>query len=343
MTPKQIGILGFDGVVGSHLTGPTDAFAMATLDDGFGNHIACYEVWTIGVRPGPFRSESGMVFHPQRTLRTAPPLDTIILPGGSGLRRSEVSGKISNWILRRAAQTERIASICTGIYGLASTGLLDGRDVTTHWRFASDIRRRFPSLRVDHKRLLVKDGPFYTSTGITAGIDLSLALIEEDYGRYVALAAAQEMVTPLTRRGIEEERQPALSPTYANHSDSSPSCGRFADLVAWMVRNLQADLSVDALARQACMCPGHFSRAFKSVFGTPPSEFVENLRLNEAKRRLATRRKTLQSVATSLGFQSADSFYRAFERRFGIRPSRFGDALGERTAHSRPRFVKVDT
>ena len=159
----------------------------------------------------PFRAESGMSFIAQKNLRNAPPLDTIVIPGGSGLRQPETNARIVDWILKRAPHIRRIASICSGIYGLAPTGLLDGREVTTHWRFASDIARRFPKLRVDHKKLFIKDGPFYTSTGLTAGIDLSLALIEEDYGRHVALAAAQEMVSPLRRRTSEEESAPSTT------------------------------------------------------------------------------------------------------------------------------------
>jgi transcriptional regulator GlxA family with amidase domain len=242
-----------------------------------------------------------------------------------------VNAKISDWILTRAPQTRRIASICTGIYGLAPTGLLNGREVTTHWRFASDVARRFPKLRVDHKKLFVKDGPFYTSAGLTAGIDLSLVLIEEDYGRHVALAVGQELVTHLTHRNGEKEFPRPLA-------IDSPPTDRFADLVAWIVRNLHQDLSVENLARRACMCPRHFSRAFKSVFGSPPAEFVENLRLNEVRRRLSTRRKTLQSVAASVGFTNAGAFRRAFERRFG---ANLTDSFGGFEVDSNPLLVKT--
>jgi transcriptional regulator GlxA family with amidase domain len=319
MNPKRIGFVGFDHVTASHLTGPADAFAAAALDDGFGNRIACYEVCTIGLNREAFHAESGMTFQPDFALQDAPPLDTIVVPGGRGLRAPNVAQCIADWILKRIPDTHRIASICTGIYGLAPTGLLDGRQITTHWRVATDVSRRFPKLRVDYKRLVVKDGPFYTSTGLTAGIDLSLALIEEDYGRHVAIAAAQELVTPLQRR-VEEVSE------IVTH-DSQPT-DRFAELVAWIMRHLDGDLSVETLARRACISERHFSRAFKSVLGTSPSDFVENLRLNEARRRLSTRRKTLQSVATSVGFKSTDAFHRAFEKRFGTRPRKYSDITG---------------
>jgi transcriptional regulator GlxA family with amidase domain len=313
MLPKRIGFLGFDGVTASHLAGPADTFTAATLDGGYGTRIACYQISTIGLTSEPFQADSGMIFKAEETLGTAPDLDTIVIPGGKGLRQSEVNRKISDWILTRANRTRRIACICTGVYGLAPTGLLDGREVTTHWRVASDVARRFPNMRVDHRRPLVKDGPFYTSSGLTAAIDLSLALIEEDYGQHVALAAAQELVTAVPNRKNEKELSKPLV------FESQPT-DRFADLAAWIVRHLHEDLSVHTLAQRACMSPSHFNRAFKSVFGSTPAEFVENLRLNEARRRLSTPRTIVYSVAASVGFSDGDAFRRAFERRFGAKP-----------------------
>jgi len=313
MIPKRIGFLGFDGVTASHLVSPADTFAAAALDDGYGNRIPCYHICTIGLISGYFRAESGIIFEAEETLRTAPKLDTIVIPGGRGLRQAEVSEKISDWILARVNQARRIVSVCTGIYGLAPTGLLDGREITTHWRFASDVARRFPNLRLDHKRPLVKDGLFYTSSSVPAAIDLSLALIEEDYGRQVAVDTAGELGISLTHRNGQTEVSKPLT------FNSQPT-DRFAALIPWIMRNLNADLSVKTLARRACMCPSHFNRAFKSVFGGTPTQFVENLRLNEAKRRLSTRKRTLDTIAASVGFSDADAFRRAFERRFGANP-----------------------
>lgn len=314
LAPKCIGLLGFENVTASHLAGPADAFAAAALDNGYGGRIPCYEVCTVGLTAAPFKAESGTIFKPQKTLRTAPEFDTIIIPGGSGLRQPEVNRAVSEWIRSRAERTRRIASVCTGIYGLAPTGLLDGRAVTTHWRFARDVAERFPKLRVDHKKQLIRDGCFYTSAGLTAGLDLSLMLIEEDYGQQVAFSLGRELVMYLAQRNVEAQ---PTDPLYFQDQ----SMDRFARLVSWIVRNLSEDLSVDALARRACMCPRGFSRAFKSVFGSLPGAFVENLRLNEARRRLSTNRKTLQSVAESVGFRDTGTFRRAFARRFGTRPS----------------------
>jgi transcriptional regulator GlxA family with amidase domain len=313
MNLKRIGFVGFDGVTASHLTAPADAFAAARLDGGYGNPIACYEICVIGVIEEPFRAESGIIFKPNNTLETVSELDTIIVPGGSRLRKSPVSETISDWILARANRSRRIAAVGTGIYALAPTGLLDGREVTTHWRYASDVARRFPNLNVDHKRTLVKDGAFYTSSGLNAAVDLSLALIEEDYGHHVAIATAEEVIMPpIHTNGQQKLPKPAVF-------DSQPA-DRFAELVPWIMRNLNEDLSVNTLARRVCMSPSHFNRAFKSVFGNTPAEFVENLRLNEVKRRLSVPKRTLDTVAASVGFSDADAFRRAFERRFGAKP-----------------------
>ncbi len=316
MSPKTIGLVGFDGVTGSHLSAPADAFAAAALEDGFGGRISCYEVRIIGLTSAPFRAESGIIYQPLDSLATAPALDTIIVAGGSGAQRREIWEPISEWLMSRTCETRRLASICTGVYALAPTGLLDGRVVTSHWRSASDLRRRYPALQVDYKRRLVKDGPFYTSAGLTGGVDLALALIEEDYGQQVALAAGRELMTYLAAKAAPNDPERAPDPT-------RQPIDRFGDLVAWIMRNLQENLTVEVMARQACMCPAHFTRAFKSVFGNTPGEFVENLRLNEARRRLSSRGKTVRSVATSVGFRDPDTFRRAFERRFGFGPASY--------------------
>jgi transcriptional regulator GlxA family with amidase domain len=323
MLPKRIGFLGFDGVTASDLVGPADPFAAAALNDGYGNRIPCYHVYMIGLTPNPFRAESGMTFRPDETLQTAPELDAIFIPGGKGLHQVEISAKLSDWVLTRANRTRRIVSICSGIYGLAPTGLLDGREVTTHWRFASDVARRFPNLRLDHRRPLVKDGPFYTSSNLNAAIDLSLAFIGQDYGQQVALATSQEVVRPMNGNGHKEFSKPL---TFGGQP-----IDRFAELVPWIMRNLHEDLSVNALARRACMSPSHFNHAFKSVFGSTPTEFVETLRLNEAKRRLSTPKRTLDTIAASVGFSDRKAFRRAFERRFGAKPRSYLRNLDSRS------------
>ncbi len=314
--PIRVGLVGFDEVTALHLVGPAGVFAAAALDDGYGNRIPCYTVHTIGVFSDRFRTEDGLMFEAQATLSAAPVLDTIVIAGGRGIRRPEVSDKVAAWILKRVNDTRRIGAVCTGVYGVAPTGLLDGREVTTHWRFARDLARRFPRLKIDHRKPFVQDGPYYTTTGLNGGVNLSLAMIQEDYGPYVAQSVEEELALRLTKE--DKEELPADPAPLDNHP-----IDRFSDLVAWVIRNLHADLSVEMLARRACMCPSHFSKVFKSVFGEPPSDFVQNLRLNEARRRLAKRQKTLHTVAASVGFTSSATFQRAFEKKFGGRPSSY--------------------
>ena len=327
MIAKRIGFLGFEGVAASNLAGAADVFAAAVLDGGYGNRIPCYQICTIGFSSERFRAESGITFTPDSTLETASELDTIVIPGGRGIRRAVVSERIADWIVAHADQTRRIAAIGDGIYGLAPTGLLDGREVTTHWRYATDVTRRFPKLRVAPRRPLVKDGAFYTSSGPGAAVDLSLALIEEDYGPHVALAVAQEFVTS----SGNGNGQGKLPKPYV--FDSQPA-DRFAELVPWIMRNLHEDLSVNALARRVCMCPGHFNRAFKSVFGNTPAEFVERLRVNEAKRRLSVPKRTVDTIAASVGFSDAQAFRRAFKRRFGAKSRSYLKAFASSMATS---------
>jgi transcriptional regulator GlxA family with amidase domain len=314
MTPKRVGFIGFDGVVAIDIAGPAEAFACARIKEGGNGPKPCYEVMTIASSNHPFIAESGIVFKPQRTFKTAPPLDTLIVPGGVGLRNPAVTRSVSAFVKARAGRTRRIVSICTGVYGLAATGLLAGRKVTTHWRYAHDLAVRFPDFQVYDNAIFIKDGPFYTSAGATAGIDLALSLIEEDYGLRVSLAVARELVVYLKRAGGQEQYSEPLQ-------FQMESVSRLSELATWILSHLNQDLSVEALAAKACLCPRHFSRRFKSEFGSTPADFVERLRLDEARNRLSGGENTVESVATSVGFKSPDAFRRAFERRLGVNPS----------------------
>jgi transcriptional regulator GlxA family with amidase domain len=202
------------------------------------------------------------------------------------------------------------------VYGIAPSGALDGRRVTTHWRFANDLATRFPKLKVDANALYLKDGAFYSSAGITAGIDLSLALIEEDYGPRVALDVAREMVVYLKRSGGQEQYSEPLQ-------FQSRAQDRLANVAVWIVNHLGEDLRVERLAEKANVSPRHFNRLFKDSFGDTPADFVEKLRLGEARRLLGERGSRIEAVALASGFSSADSFRRAFERRFGLAPAAY--------------------
>lgn len=323
MTPRRIGFLGYDLVTALDFVGPADVFATASCLDPRG----AYEVVLIGAGGRPFRSDAGITFVPGAAMRGDLSLDTLIIPGGEGLREPATNARVSAWLKSCAGSIRRVASVCTGIYGLAPTGLLDGRRVTTHWRFAADVARRFPRLRVEPNALFIKDGPFYTAAGVTSGIDLSLALVQEDLGPQVALSVARMMVVYMKRPGGQEQFSEPLR-------FQTQSSDRFADLAAWVAGHLRGDLSVDALAARAGVCARHLSRRFKQVFGSTPAAFVERLRLDEARRLLSSDRAAIEAVAESVGFGGADSFRRAFERRFGITPTGYRGRFGTQRAVS---------
>jgi transcriptional regulator GlxA family with amidase domain len=316
MIPKAVGLVVFEQMTAADLTGPAEAFARAKLPINDKGGLRCYQLLTLGVSAAACVTECGIIVKPRLDIQDAPPLDTIIVSGGSGIHDARLSKKIAKWLSRRALGTRRIATLGSGIYALAATGLLDERQVTTHWRFAKDVALRFPKLRINPNCLFVKDGPFYTCAGGAAAIDLSLSLIEEDYGRQVALALARELVVHLKRSGEEQQYSEPLQ-------FQVESSDRFADLPAWILCNLNQDLSVEALAQKVCMSPRNFARLFKHTFGITPAEFVASARIREAQRRLRVPRNSIENVGASVGFKSADAFSRTFERLAGIRPSTY--------------------
>jgi transcriptional regulator GlxA family with amidase domain len=328
-TPLRIGLLGFDGVNAVDLTGPTEAFASVfEVEKETGEqHPLRYETVVLGVTKNglgkkAFTSDSGIVFYPHKTLAEAPPLDTVIIPGGSGIRVPYIQEAIAEWLRTHAKGIRRVCSVCTGIYGLAASGLLDGRRVTTHWRWATRVAERFPALTVDSNAIFIQEGRYYTSGGVTAGIDLGLALIEQDFGPQLALEVAREMVVHFKRDGGQEQYSQPLQFQVAASND------RLAELGAWIPAHLQQDLSVEMLAAKACLSPRQFTRRFQKVFGATPADFVEKLRLDEARQRLGAHGSSVAAVADSVGFASADAFRRAFERRFGVSPRSYRRRFG---------------
>lgn len=327
-----VGFLGFNGVTTLDLTGPLEAFATA---HNASNH-ACYETILVGIASKAFVAGSGARFTAQHTLRSAPPLDTIIIPGGPALRQAETSKPLIEWLLGPGRNTRRIAAVSTGIYPLAASGLLDGRRVTTHWRHAQHLASTFRRLRVDDCGSFIQDGCFYTSGGGTAGMEMSLALIHEDCGARAASEVARELLLNLRPPGSGERR---LEPEPYQPLPED----RLAELPAWISSQLRANLSVEALAERVCLCPRHFSRIFKQTFQSTPADFVERLRVSEAARRLSTQNLSIAGVADSVGFKSPDVFRRAFERCFGVPPTAFQKRLrGNRLREPRRLTIAHD-
>ena len=312
--PKRIGIIGFNGVSNLDLVGPLEVFAKARAQEDGLKEKRLYEIIITTLQGRSFVSEAGIVFHATRTLETAPAFDTIIVPGGQ--HDPAAIRKIATWLRARSAETRRIASVSTGIFSLAESSLIDDRHVTTHWRCSQAIARQFPKLKVSQTATFLKDGPFYTCGGGSAGIEMALALVNEDYGVQVARVLARELVMNLRPPGEEECLLKA--PQF-----QSTAIERLADLPAWICAHLHERLSVDLLAAKTGLSRRQFSRLFKTIYQSTPADFLEELRLSEARRRLLMPRTSVESVAASVGFSSADAFRRAFQRRLGISPRGF--------------------
>lgn len=310
---KIVGILGIDGISSFALTSALEPFAAARAM-AQGGARRCYKAVIVGIEDEAFVCDTGAQMKTQHTLKSAPPLDTIIIPGGEVLRTPERRAQIAAWLLDRASTTRRMAAVGAGIYPLAATGLLKGRRVTTHWRLAHEVASAFPELAVTPAVSFLKSGDFFTcGGGGIAAMEMSLAMIEDDCGPKTAFAVAREL--NIDRRPPGGEQQIEL-PEYQPGVTE-----RLAELPTWMSSRLHRDLTVEVLAKRACLSQRHFYRLFKQTFKSTPAAFVEQLRINEAQQRLAVQRESVQNVATSVGFKSTTVFRRAFGRQRGVPPS----------------------
>lgn len=316
---RTIAIIGFEGNTALDLIAAADTFHAANVVAG-GNP---YRIVTASADGSSFRSEIGLQVVPDCSLDDIGEIDTLIVPGGAGLRIPDVANPIICWISSNHQRIRRIASVCTGLFGLAATGLLAGRRAATHWRFADALKSLHPAIHVDSDAIFVRDGKFSSSAGVTAGIDLALALIEEDLGATVALAVARELVVFVKRPGGQQQ----FSEPLRFQTASIPRLRTVGDYVR---SHLDGNLSVDRLAAQANLSVRHFSRLFRESSGVSPGKFVEQARLAEAARRLTEASVPVDGVARSVGYRSADVFARAFARRFGVNPSHYRERFSRR-------------
>jgi transcriptional regulator GlxA family with amidase domain len=310
---RRIGMIVYDRAQALDVVGPLDAFADANAV--VEKRAPPYELVVLAPRKQPVTMASGLRLIPNASLAEAPPLDTIIVPGGAGVRlNTSLRAEIATWLSRRARRIRRVTSVCTGIYALAEAGLLDGLEATTHWAYEADVRARWPQIKLDANAIYVKSGRFYTSAGITAGIDLALAMIEEDLGNSIALKVARHLVVYVKRSGGQLQYS---EPLRLQESGG----GKLSDTVSWMLEHLNGDLSVETLAERANLSPRHFARKFKATFNATPADFVEALRLDHARWLLANEDSPIEELAATVGYGSDDAFRRAFARRFGTVPS----------------------
>lgn len=296
------------------LVGPHEVFHYAhTLTGG-------YECQVLAPEAGPVKADSGLPIHAAYGVGDLDPggVDTLLISGGYGVDEARHDRALVEWVAAAGATARRVTSVCSGAFLLAAAGLLEGRRVTTHWAREAQLIREHPELTVDCDPIFIRDGRVWTSAGVTAGMDLALALVEEDHGREVAHAVAQEMVMFLRRPGSQSQfsvplwsEQPATDPirvaVAAIHADPGARHG------------------IGDLAGTAGLSPRHLQRRFTAELGVPPAAYVERVRVEAARRALAESDEPVEAMARRLGFGTAETLRRAFHRRLGIAPSDYRD------------------
>lgn len=318
---RRVVILAYPGLQPLDVAGPADVFSAAAR---FGP--GAYSVEVVAAELGPILAPGGgyAIAPTTTTADCSGRIDTLMVAGGLGVDRWVKDESLVRWVRAAAGRSRRIASVCSGAFLLAAAGLLEGRRATTHWDACGQLARSFPEVDVDPKPIFVRDGNVWTSAGVTAGIDLSLALVEDDLGADVAREIARWLVVFLQRPGGQAQ--------FSSHLAHGPASREpLRELQAWMADNLDEDLRVESLAARAAMSPRNFARAFHREIGLTPASYVEALRVEAARQRLEVGPEPVDVVAARVGFGTPETMRRAFARRIGVPPSEY-----------RARFSVVD-
>ena len=317
--PRRVALLAFPEAQSLDVIGPLEVFSSATrlLGRDPSRGARGYQIELLSSSgDGPVRTSCGVALLARGLpARSAAPPDTLIVAGGTGTPAAVSDLALVAWLRGVAPRVRRLASVCTGAFLLAEAGLLDGRRATTHWSACAALARRYPRVRVDPDPIFVRDGAVYTSAGVTSGMDLALALVEEDHGRELALSVARWLVLFLKRPGGQSQFSAQLSSQLASRQP-------LQELQAWIIENVQRDLSVAVLAARAGMSPRNFARVFTREVGATPAHFVETARVEAARRRLEEDGgRGIEAIAAECGFGSAETMRRAFLRRVRVSPS----------------------
>lgn len=314
---RHVVMVAYAGAQVLDITGPLEVFARTSrwLQEHRGLDAPAYTIELVATRSGPFATSSGLELNAVRSYREASSADTLLVTGGIGYVDVLDDRELLAWLKQQAGTVRRFCSICTGALILGAAGLLDGRCATTHWAYCDRLAALAPNCRIESDAIYVRDGSIYTSAGVTAGMDLALALVEEDWDKATALAVAQELVMYLKRPGGQAQ--------FSRQLQAQQRDDKFGALELWMLDNFDGDLSVERLARQMGMSVRHFSRCFREQFRTTPAAYVARLRVEQARRRLDEGASSLKGIARQCGFGDEQALRRAFRQQFGVLPQAY--------------------
>jgi transcriptional regulator GlxA family with amidase domain len=307
---RRVVLVVFPDVQALDVTGPSEVFSLAERLSG-----ARYALELVASERGEVVCSSGIRLLAERALeQSRGRIDTLVVAGGLGVSQAERDEELIGWVRRAAGRSRRVASVCTGAFLLARAGLLEGRQATTHWAACRTLQRRYPDVQVKTEPIFIRDGNVYTSAGVTAGIDLALALVEEDLGSRAALDIARALVLFVRRPGGQRQ----FSTSLAGQTAERPS---LRGLQEWITDHLGGDLSVPALAERAFMSERNFARVFRREVGISPAAYVESLRVERAKLLLQSTPLSVQEVGRRSGFGTVETLRRSFARAVGASPA----------------------
>jgi transcriptional regulator GlxA family with amidase domain len=314
---RSVVIVTFDGMQSLDAVGPHEVFAGASsVLASRKKPLAGYDLTLVSKHGTPITTESGLQMVTTALPDLAPKIDTLLIPGGEGSQTARYDEQLVGWIRGAASSSRRVATVCSGTFIAAEAGLLDGRRVTTHWARAQQLTDEYPMLNVDPDPIYIHDGHVWTSAGVTAGIDLALAMVEADHGSDVAQTVARWLVMFLHRPGGQTQ---FAAPVWVPRATRSAvrSAQDYIDT------HPAEDHRLDLLARRAAMSPRHFSRVFTDQVGETPARYVERVRVEAARSELETTTVSLDVIAASCGLGTAESLRRAFQRRVGVAPDAY--------------------
>ncbi|MFJ3486247.1 GlxA family transcriptional regulator [Pseudomonas sp. NPDC090202] len=321
---RAVHILAFPNVQLLDVSGPLQVFASANVQAREAGMPEPYQPKVVAREPGSVVSSAGLglLTHPLPDT----PVDTLIVAGGWGVHTALQDPQLLRWVRDQAGRARRVASVCTGAFMLAEAGLLDGHRVVTHWDSCAELARRYPALQVDPEPIFIHEEALWTSAGVTAGIDLALALVEADLGRPLALAVARDLVVFLKRPGGQSQFSTALSLQHSIRSQDS----RFGDLHGWILDNLAGDLSVATLAAQVGMSERSFVRHYRAHTGNTPARAIEQIRVEAARRLLGDSSLPIKRIADRCGFGSEETLRRSFLRAVSVTPQAYRERFSVR-------------